>query len=197
MSLLRLALVVASATAAKKPPPKRVALVSFAAPWDYGPYAHQLRELAEHWLATHHVVWIGLSGTVDRIQYGAPKISPLVGYRGAGMSKDPVKKVSKLNRIFVLTQRPFLHVSELQHHEDGVSTISRHRDAVDVAVGASTACFVTVSCRAGKGKNRLRDHALRPEQRRRRRGLRDSDDCLVSVAYRGIGLGFCPCFKGV
>ena len=37
------------ATAAKKPPPKRVALVSFAAPWDYGPYAHQLRELAEHW----------------------------------------------------------------------------------------------------------------------------------------------------
>ena len=120
MSLLRLALVVAAATAAKKPPPKRVALVSFAAPWDYGPYAHQLRELAEHWLATHHVVWIGLSGTVDRIQYGAPKISPLVGYRGAGMSKDPVKKVSKLNRIFVLTQRPFPHVSELQHHEDGV-----------------------------------------------------------------------------
>jgi len=57
-------------------------------------------------LSTHHVVWIGLSGTVDRIQYGAPKISPLVGYRGAGMSKDPVKKVSKLNRIFVLTQRP-------------------------------------------------------------------------------------------
>ena len=49
MSLLRLALVVAAATAAKKPPPKRVALVSFAAPWDYGPYAHQLRELAEHW----------------------------------------------------------------------------------------------------------------------------------------------------
>ena len=46
------------------------------------------------------MVWIGLSGTVDRIQYGAPKISPLVGYRGAGMSKDPVKKVSKLNRIF-------------------------------------------------------------------------------------------------
>ena len=88
------------ATAAKKPPPKRVALVSFAAPWDYGPYAHQLRELAEHWLSTHHVVWIGLSGTVDRIQYGAPKISPPVGYRGAGMSKDPVKKVSKLNRIF-------------------------------------------------------------------------------------------------
>ena len=73
-------------------------------------------------LSTHHVVWIGLSGTVDRIQYGAPKISPLVGYRGAGMSKDPVKKVSKLNRIFVLTQRPFLHVSELQHHEDGVGT---------------------------------------------------------------------------
>ena len=65
------------ATAAKKPPPKRVALVSFAAPWDYGPYAHQLRELAEHWLATHHVVWIGLSGTVDRTQYGAPQISPL------------------------------------------------------------------------------------------------------------------------
>ena len=71
-------------------------------------------------LSTHHVVWIGLSGTVDRIQYGAPKISPLVGYRGAGMAKDPVKKVSKLNRIFVLTQRPFLHVSELQLWEDGV-----------------------------------------------------------------------------
>ena len=127
------------ATAAKKPPPKRVALVSFAAPWDYGPYAHQLRELAEHWLATHHVVWIGLSGTVDRIQYGAPKISPLVGYRGAGMSKDPVKKVSKLNRIFVLTQRPFPHVSELQHHEDGVGATRCHRDAVEVAVRASTA----------------------------------------------------------
>ena len=74
-------------------------------------------------LSTHHVVWIGLSGTVDRIQYGAPKISPLVGYRGAGMSKDPVKKVSKLNRIFVLTQRPFPHVSELQHHEDGVGFV--------------------------------------------------------------------------
>ncbi len=98
--LRRLVTLFTLATAAKKPPPKRVALVSFAAPWDYGPYAHQLRELAEHWLATHHVVWIGLSGTVDRIQYGAPKISPLVGYRGAGMSKDPVKKVSKLNRIF-------------------------------------------------------------------------------------------------
>ncbi len=99
-SLRRLVTLATLATAAKKPPPKRVALVSFAAPWDYGPYAHQLRELAEHWLSTHHVVWIGLSGTVDRIQYGAPKISPLVGYRGAGMSKDPVKKVSKLNRIF-------------------------------------------------------------------------------------------------
>ena len=143
-SLRRLLTLACCATAAKKPPPKRVALVSFAAPWDYGPYAHQLRELAEHWrargvprccgaltpstrlvftredggwflvrirgrssdrdaprrLSTHHVVWIGLSGTVDRIQYGAPKISPLVGYRGAGMSKDPVKKVSKLNRIF-------------------------------------------------------------------------------------------------
>ena len=99
-SLRALATLATLATAAKKPPPKRVALVSFAAPWDYGPYAHQLRELAEHWLSTHHVVWIGLSGTVDRIQYGAPKISPLVGYRGAGMSKDPVKKVSKLNRIF-------------------------------------------------------------------------------------------------
>ena len=99
--MLRSIITLAALTnAAKKPPPKRVALVSFAAPWDYGPYAHQLRELAEHWLSTHHVVWIGLSGTVDRIQYGAPKISPLVGYRGAGMSKDPVKKVSKLNRIF-------------------------------------------------------------------------------------------------
>ena len=89
-------------------------------------------------LSTHHVVWIGLSGTVDRIQYGAPKISPLVGYRGAGMSKDPVKKVSKLNRIFVLTQRPFPHVSELQHHEDGVGATPRPRDAVDGAVRAST-----------------------------------------------------------
>ena len=78
-----------------------MALVSFAAPWDYGPYAHQLRELAEHWLATHHVVWIGLSGTVDRIQYGAPKISPLVGYRGAGMSKDPVT-----SRAEILTPSP-------------------------------------------------------------------------------------------
>ena len=84
-------------------------------------------------LSTHHVVWIGLSGTVDRIQYGAPKISPLVGYRGAGMSKDPVKKVSKLNRIFVLTQRPFLHFSELQVRVDGVNATSRHRDAVDAA----------------------------------------------------------------
>ena len=89
-------------------------------------------------LSTHHVVWIGLSGTVDRIQYGAPKISPLVGYRGAGMSKDPVKKVSKLNRIFVLTQRPFPSISQLQLCENGVSTISRHRDAVDGAVRAST-----------------------------------------------------------
>ena len=88
-------------------------------------------------LSTHHVVWIGLSGTVDRIQYGAPKISPLVGYRGAGMSKDPVKKVSKLNRIFVLTQRPFPHVSELQHHENGVGATSRPRDAVDVAARVS------------------------------------------------------------
>ena len=173
------------ATAAKKPPPKRVALVSFAAPWDYGPYAHQLRELAEHWLATHHVVWIGLSGTVDRIQYGAPKISPLVGYRGAGMSKDPVKKVSKLNRIFVLTQRPFPHVSELQHDEDGVGATRRCRRGRPSVY----ACFVTVSCRAGKGENRLRDHALRPEQRGRRRGLRDSYYCLVSVAYRGARFG--------
>ena len=140
------------ATAAKKPPPKRVALVSFAAPWDYGPYAHQLRELAEHWLATHHVVWIGLSGTVDRIQYGAPKISPLVGYRGAGMSKDPVKKVSKLNRIFVLTQRPFLHVSELQHHEDGVGATRRRRDALKTPVRASRGGFVTASVPRRKRK---------------------------------------------
>ena len=48
-SLRALATLFTLATAAKKPPPKRVALVSFAAPWDYGPYAHQLRELAEHW----------------------------------------------------------------------------------------------------------------------------------------------------
>ena len=128
-SLRRLVALATFAAAAKKPPPKRVALVSFAAPWDYGPYAHQLRELAEHWLSTHHVVWIGLSGTVDRIQYGAPKISPLVGYRGAGMSKDPVKKVSKLNRIFVLTQRPNFNIMK-------------------------------ISCHAGEGKDRLRDHAV-------------------------------------
>ena len=50
-SLRRLVTLATLATAAKKPPPKRVALVSFAAPWDYGPYAHQLRELAEHWRA--------------------------------------------------------------------------------------------------------------------------------------------------
>ena len=48
-SLRHLITLAALTTAAKKPPPKRVALVSFAAPWDYGPYAHQLRELAEHW----------------------------------------------------------------------------------------------------------------------------------------------------
>ena len=30
------------------------------------------------------------------------------------------------------TRRPFLNISELQLWEDGVSTISRHRDAVDV-----------------------------------------------------------------
>ena len=34
----------------------------------------------------------------------------------------------------VLTQRLFPNVSELQLWEDGVSTISRRRDAVDVAV---------------------------------------------------------------
>ena len=104
-------------------------------------------------LSTHHVVWIGLSGTVDRIQYGAPKISPLVGYRGAGMAKDPVKKVSKLNRIFVLTQRPFPHVSELQLCENGVFMITmppRRRRRGRPSVYAR---FVTVSCRAGKGKN--------------------------------------------
>ena len=162
MSLLRLALVVAAATAAKKPPPKRVALVSFAAPWDYGPYAHQLRELAEHWLATHHVVWIGLSGTVDRIQYGAPKISPLVGYRGAGMSKDPVKKVSKLNRIFVLTQRPFLHVSELQLCEDGVGATRRHRDAVNTPVRASRGSFVTVIAQAPERRHPPHGRAHEP-----------------------------------
>ena len=32
----------------------------------------------------------------------------------------------------VPTQRPFLKVSELQLWEDGVATISRHRDAIDV-----------------------------------------------------------------
>ena len=38
----------------------------------------------------------------------------------------------------VLTQRPFPKFSELQLWEDGVSTTSRHRDAVDAAVRAST-----------------------------------------------------------
>ena len=37
----------------------------------------------------------------------------------------------------VLTQRPFPTVSELQLWEDGVSTISRHRDAIDEAVTVS------------------------------------------------------------
>ena len=34
----------------------------------------------------------------------------------------------------MLTQRPFPNVSELQLWEDGVSTISRRRDAADVSV---------------------------------------------------------------
>ena len=38
----------------------------------------------------------------------------------------------------MLTQRLFLKFSELQLWEDGVSTISRRRDAVDVAVREST-----------------------------------------------------------
>ena len=38
----------------------------------------------------------------------------------------------------VLTQCLFPKFSELQLCEDGVSTISRHRDAVDVAVSEST-----------------------------------------------------------
>ena len=67
MSLLRLALVVAAATAAKKPPPKRVALVSFAAPWDYGPYAHQLRELAEHWCARGVPACCGVFTSLTRV----------------------------------------------------------------------------------------------------------------------------------
>ena len=37
-----------------------------------------------------------------------------------------------------LSQRLFLNVSELQLRVDGVDATSRHRDAVDVAVGAST-----------------------------------------------------------
>ena len=40
--------------------------------------------------------------------------------------------------VVVLTQRLFLKFSELQLWEDGVSTISRHRDAIDVAVREST-----------------------------------------------------------
>ena len=55
----------------------------------------------------------------------------------------------------VLTQRLFLYVSELQVRVDGVNATSRHRDAVDVAVRASTRLvnvqsgFVTTSFNAG------------------------------------------------
>ena len=38
----------------------------------------------------------------------------------------------------MLTQRPFPNVSELQVRIDGVGATPRHRNAVDVAVGAST-----------------------------------------------------------
>ena len=37
-----------------------------------------------------------------------------------------------------VTQRLFLNFSELQVHVDGVNATRCHRDAVDVAVGAST-----------------------------------------------------------
>ena len=52
-----------------------------------------------------------------------------IGNLIAGTAIEPVK---------VLTQRPFLNFSELQLWDEGVSTISRHRDAVDVAVREST-----------------------------------------------------------
>jgi len=52
-----------------------------------------------------------------------------IGNLIAGTAIEPVK---------VLTQCPFLKFSELQLWDEGVSTISRHRDAVDVAVREST-----------------------------------------------------------
>ena len=47
----------------------------------------------------------------------------------SGETKDVLRSV---------TQRPFPNVSELQYHEDGVSTISRRRDAVSMIIRAST-----------------------------------------------------------
>ena len=52
-----------------------------------------------------------------------------IGNLIAGTAIEPVK---------VLTQCLFLKFSELQLWDEGVSTISRHRDAVDVAVREST-----------------------------------------------------------
>ena len=53
-----------------------------------------------------------------------------------------------------VTQRPFPNVSELQLWEDGVSTISRHRDAVAAAVRESTRLAreprQRCRCRAGR-----------------------------------------------
>ena len=43
-----------------------------------------------------------------------------------------------------MTQRPFPTFSELQLCEDGVSTISRHRDAVDVVVRESTRLVTSI-----------------------------------------------------
>ena len=53
---------------------------------------------------------------------------------------SPEAKVSseETTTLAVLTRRPFPKFSELQLWEDGVSTMSRHRDAVDGAVRAST-----------------------------------------------------------
>ena len=56
--------------------------------------------------------------------------------------ESPEAKVSseETTTLAVLTQRPFL-MNELQLWDEGVSTISRHRNAVDVAARASTRQF--------------------------------------------------------
>ena len=58
-----LALTAACAQAKKKEPPKTVALVSFAAPWDYGPYSHQLRELSTAFLNKRELISASLCVT--------------------------------------------------------------------------------------------------------------------------------------